>query len=631
MKRLVMPFLMLILLNINLYSKNEGFSFEIPDSLKKNADAVYLFHDLTYIRTSKTNLKELEHLAITILSDRGDYFAQFILGYDKFSSIDNIECTLYNSAGEKIRKIKKSDIRDYSAYDGFSLFSDNRLKEFKALNPTYPYTIELEVETNYNGFIGIPTWYLIDTYNQGIKETSLTIKYPAEFPVHFKENSPGNFARTEYTEDKLHCIKWESKQIKPIEKEKYSPPFFDQVPTVSFSPVDFKYDNYSGSYHDWNSLGSWLYSLLEKDYQFKEQTKNYLNLLKVKFPDKKDLARQVYKYMQGRTRYVGIQLGIGGIKPFSPEIVDNVGYGDCKALSFYTKSLLDFVGIQSIYTIIGANNRKIKFEDFANINQSNHAILCVPFEKDTVWLECTSQTAPFNHLFEGTTGRLALLVTPEGGKLVKTPEPAENKQEKFVTVKMNPNNEFSCEMTTRQTGSFYDEDFEMLQLSGKELNERLINESGISDLTLINAKIKQEEKVPELEINEEFSTKSFVSKAGSRLFIEMSPFSSIKKMVEQKNERRNPVFIEDNDTYYDEVIFQLPDGYSVEHLPEMRKLSSEFGSYFTDISLDANKIKYQQTFKLNKGTHPKEKYSEFIRFVNGLAEVNKGKIILCKK
>jgi hypothetical protein len=608
-------------------AKDAGFSFEFPDSLKKNAHVVFLFHNTTYTRTSKANLKEHIHYAVTILSDRGDDYADFILGYDKFSTIGTIECTIYNSAGEKVRKVKNSEIRDYAAYDGFSLFSDNRIKHFTALNPTYPYTIELEYEISNNGFIGLSSWVPLANYQVGVKESVITMKYPPDFPISYKEKNISSIKRTEFSEDKLKCISWKAEGIKPIEYEEYSPAFKDQIASVSFSPVEFDFDKCESGFNDWKSLGKWNFGLLDTTYELTEKTKQQLLALKTKYPDKKELIKQIYKFMQSRTRYVGIQLGIGGFKPFSPQIVDEVGYGDCKALSYYTKSLLNFVGIPSLYTVIGVNSRKIEFDDFANINQMNHAILCVPFEIDTIWLECTSQTAPFNHLFDGTTGRKALLVTAEGGKIVKTPKAIENRQKNRAEVSMNSAGEIVCAIETSNSGSFYDENYGMLQLSDKELREQLLKESPVSDIVLQIAKVLQQEERPEVIVNETFTTRNIVTRAGNRMFIELSPFMNVSRMAAQKSERRNPLFLDDPSVYEDEITLQIPAGYTLEFCPEGKSISSDFGDYQSHIESKDGKIIFKRTLKLNEATYPKERYQEFIQFINHAADADKCKVI----
>jgi len=112
------------------------------------------------------------------------------------------------------------------------------------------------------------------------------------------------------------------------------------------------------------------------------------------------------------------------------------------------------------------------------------------------------------------------------------------------------------------------------------------------------------------------------------MFIEMSPFTSVEKISEQKTARRTPVYIEENTIYSDEVVFQIPSGYSIEFLPEKKSFETEFGSYSSHYDTAENTIRFTQSLNLNKGTHPKEKYTELIRFINKVAEANKSKIIL---
>ena len=52
--------------------------------------------------------------------------------------------------------------------------------------------------------------------------------------------------------------------------------------------------------------------------------------------------------------------------------------------------------------------------------QGNHVILSVPFEDEMVFLECTNQQHPFNYLGSFTDDRKVLMVTPEGGVMIKT-------------------------------------------------------------------------------------------------------------------------------------------------------------------------------------------------------------------
>src|SRR6478609_8506348 len=117
----------------------------IPDSLKKNANVVNRYSELrlTIINEKKAILYEKE--VLTILNEAGAKHADYKTSYDNFfNGINEIDGKLYNAYGKKIKEVKKKDISDHLAYDGFSLMNDNRYKEHNFYCNDYPYTVEYE-------------------------------------------------------------------------------------------------------------------------------------------------------------------------------------------------------------------------------------------------------------------------------------------------------------------------------------------------------------------------------------------------------------------------------------------------------------------------------------------------------
>ena len=97
----------------------------------------------------------------------------------------------------------------------------------------------------------------------------------------------------------------------------------------------------------------------------------------------KDKIKALYNYMGDNTRYVSIQIGIGGLQPMEASKVFSTGFGDCKALSNYMMAMLQETGIPAYNTIINSKSESL-FEDFASAGQTDHEILTVPLENDTL-------------------------------------------------------------------------------------------------------------------------------------------------------------------------------------------------------------------------------------------------------
>jgi hypothetical protein len=57
------------------------------------------------------------------------------------------------------------------------------------------------------------------------------------------------------------------------------------------------------------------------------------------------------------------------------------GYGDCKGLTNYMKTLLDAAGIKSYYSVITSDETPLSFDpDFPKMG-GNHVILMIPTER----------------------------------------------------------------------------------------------------------------------------------------------------------------------------------------------------------------------------------------------------------
>src|SRR5690606_15081789 len=226
---------------------------------------------------------------------------------------------------------------------------------------------------------------------ENIKDPSFEIKYKT---LEILEKPEINI------KDKKEILVWEIKNLRASRVEHYSLSKEDRLISVRVSAVKLAYENIKEEYIVWLIYSKWLYNnLLKCRTNLSSETQSFVKELVKDVKDQKEAAKLIYEYVQKKNRYISVQVGIGGFMPMKASEVDALSYGDCKALTNYTAALLKVVGINSHYTEVYAGKNKVNYlRDFASGGQGNHIILCVPFGKDTTWLECTSKDAPFGYL-----------------------------------------------------------------------------------------------------------------------------------------------------------------------------------------------------------------------------------------
>src|SRR5438552_1522072 len=149
---------------------------------------------------------------------------------------------------------------------------------------------------------------------------------------------------------------WQVKELPAILEEDLSSSLKKLTTYVRFGPTDFEMQNYKGNMRTWQDLGKFVYTLRIGRDDLPAEIKQKVHQLTDGVTDQREKIRLLYQFLQSSTRYISIQLGMGGWQPFDAKYVSSKGFGDCKALSNYMYSLLKEAGIKSFYTLITAGD-----------------------------------------------------------------------------------------------------------------------------------------------------------------------------------------------------------------------------------------------------------------------------------
>lgn len=608
---------------------------QIPAELRENVNAVFWEDRMIYQIHAKNRATYKMLQAVTIFNENARDHAKVHVGYDKLSKIVSIKGTIYDAEGFVIKKIKSSDIYDQSAYDGYTLFSDDRFKYMNLTHGSYPYTVEYEYEVEYKYLFAIPDFILLGDEKTSSLNVEFTLIYPRELKPKFRTNNITTEPVVTAVNENIESTSWQFRNVKPITFEPLSPRLTEIIPSIKTAPTEFEYSGYSGSMQSWDSFGAWINSLNKGRDILPQATAQKLKSITDEFPSKEEKIMAAYEFLQSRTRYVSIQLGIGGYQPFEASVVDEVGYGDCKALSNYMVSLLSSIGIKSHYVLVQAGrNRSRMITNFPS-TQFNHAIVCVPMEKDTIWLECTSQTNPFGYMGSFTGNRKALAITDKGAVPVNTPRytEKENVQRRTANVQIDLNGNAKARVVTTYSGIEYEIGSpEVLSSNFDEQKKWVQENTRIPVFDVNNFSIKYvKSRIPSAIVQLDLTLNKLATVSGKRLFIQPNLMNRSSYIPPKVEDRKTKVVLENTFTHLDTVNYTIPEQIYPEHLPEPVKIESRFGSYEAGFKLDQGKVVYIRKFVRKNGEFPAESYPELIDFYKNVAKADNTKIIFLNK
>jgi hypothetical protein len=347
----------------------------------------------------------------------------------------------------------------------------------------------------------------------------------------------------------------------------------------------------------------------------------------------REKIRIIYEYLQKNFRYVSIQLGIGGFKPFPATFTESKKYGDCKGLSNFMQAALDGVGIKSYQALINRQSNGLPVDPDFPHNRFNHVILFVPLKEDSVWLECTSSSLDFGSLDVSTENKNALLITETGGVLVSTP--ASNSHSNIFSAysKVMLKEDGSGEMKTifHTAGEYREMIDDILKAKRDEQKQSLVmdlsfkqpddfelskKEGEPTHTALLKMSI---EKVPE------FS-------AGSKLFLAPRLYKIWSRKLPKTDNRRLDFYFNFPFEKTDTTVYILPAGYKVDALPPAKDFKTEYASYISKCWYDETQKAVYSSVQIILKQHviPAAKYAGIKKFFDDVL-INDGQKIVIRK
>lgn len=606
----------------------------IPEDMKTGMYAVIREQELKFEINSSSSSTVYYHVVITILNSNAKDYAKKIVGYDKFNVVRSFKGIAYDASGSSIKKVKQSEIYDQSAFDGFSLYSDNRLKRADLSQGTYPYTVEFEYEIEQKALFFVPDFDLYEDDEISIQKSKYTLIYPIALKPRyklFKIQEP----KAIYINNKER-LEWSFENIKPDKFEKLSPDVNNVIPNISVAPVTFEFDNYAGKMDSWENFGKWITLLNKNRNTLPEPTKRHIRELTKNAKTTEEKVRILYEYLQNKTRYVSIQLGIGGFQPFEASVVEQNGYGDCKALSNYMVAILEEAGVKANYVLIRAGENARGIDITFPSSQFNHAIVAVPNKTDTLWLECTSQTTPFGYMGNFTGDRFALMITEGGGKLVKTPTYTanDNTQSRTADVFVELTGDAKAKVKTQYRGRQYEnDDLNFILNSQYDDQKKWVQENtNIPAFDIISFNmVDKKDLIPLAVVNTELTLKRFATISGKRIFLNPNLMNRSTYIPEKLELRKTNVVLRTPYTDFDTIRYHLPEGIYPEFLPQPTKIKSRFGDYEATFTVDQGKLLYTRKFRMNKGEYPAESYKELTEFYKSINKADNTKMVFMSK
>lgn len=578
------------------------------------------------------NSYQYEHTRrVRLLNSKADGEGLFVFQMNSDCTLQHFTATLTDDAGTVLRKINQSELRrtDYTpelAADYYMLYLD-------VTPPSYPVTLTYTWRERCRAnVVSFPSFCPQRLEGETVQHAVYTIHHPADYALQLSMvNSTLSPVTRQDADGTVTTLTMDA--LPAIHEEPLAVAVRERVPAVYLAPRRFSFFSTSGSLEGWQAMGQWEYALADGRDLLPDDIVAQLQTAVAGCTTDREKMAVLYALLGHNTRYVNIQLGIGGYQPLMASSTWHLGFGDCKALSNLMKAMLRAVGIDSHLVAISTTDRRLL--PMANFQQMDHMILEVPLQDDTVYVECTNPDVPLGYVHSRIAGHDALELSPAGGRVIRLPAYDADRNRLVTTVEGQLDAEGNAAMRIAQTAhnACYEQWAPLAQQRPDDRRQALLARYHLPQATdILDSLVDQKAPftVPQLSTVVRANSHGYAAATGRRLFVPVHPEQG-PALPTLAPQRRQPIVISEGRTWTSTYTYQLPEGYAVESLPATASVACPAATYATSVTHEGQRVTIKSELQLRVGTFPAAMAADLGRVFNAAREGYRSQIILVRE
>ncbi|HEU4634952.1 MAG TPA: DUF3857 and transglutaminase domain-containing protein [Edaphobacter sp.] len=401
----------------------------------------------------------------------------------------------------------------------------------------------------------------------------------------------------------------------------------------------------------WQGIGEWYETLARDRLAPTPEIAAKANELIQGKTDFYDKTEAIAEFVQQQVRYFAIEMGIGGYQPHYAEEIFRNRYGDCKDEATLLSAMLSSVNIHAALLMV--DDRRGVIDPDAPSTVGNHMIAAIEIPKGYssprlrsvvtaktgrkyLIFDPTWEKTPFGQLEHELQGSYGVLMEGPDSQVIRLPllPPELNRIHREGKLQLASDGSLKGTITDARFGDVSDRRRALYTHGDAKQQADFMDhvlEQDFGAFKVSNVKVENVEALnKDLITTFSIDVQRYATAMGTLLTVRPRVLGQEAPSVDHE-ERRIPIDLGEAMQAHDEYEIELPQGYTVDELPEPVKTDLGFASYESSTQLKGNVLRYSRTMTIREVTLPADKYADLQKLSGLIGNDEQGLAVLKKQ